>query len=178
MKVERNKRTTRSAPEKGPASVVFGKLSLEAQNKVTKRFWSKVDKSWHGCWIWQGGKDDDGYGRIKISGYYVKAHRLAWQLKYGALSNDCVLHSCDNPSCVRPSHLFEGSRIDNNLDMTKKNRQAVGELQGHSKLTTKDVRVIRDLQGLVSLKELASQYDIDISAIRKIHKRVNWKHVL
>lgn len=88
-----------------------------------ERFWSRVDKSGE-CWEWQGAKDRKGYGRLrraKIRNSPLHAHRYAWFLTNGEWP-ECALHRCDNPSCVRPEHLFAGSVADNNRDMKEKRR--------------------------------------------------------
>lgn len=87
-----------------------------------ERFWEKVDKSGE-CWIWLAAKLPKGYGLFKLGGRYVYAHRYSWQLANGALAGERdVCHQCDNPNCVRPSHLFVGSRSDNMQDSVRKGR--------------------------------------------------------
>jgi hypothetical protein len=71
------------------------------------------------CWVWCGATNEKGYGKIDNR----RAHRVSWSLEYGGLdARDLVLHSCDNPACVRPSHLFLGSAKDNTDDMFAKGR--------------------------------------------------------
>jgi len=91
------------------------------------RFWSKVNK--HGpragrlgrCWVWIGGHMRGGYGRFKVDGQMQQAHRVAWGDVPEGMQ---VLHRCDNPPCVRRSHLFLGTNSDNVADMLAKGRQA------------------------------------------------------
>ncbi|MDO9580401.1 MAG: HNH endonuclease signature motif containing protein [Bacteroidales bacterium] len=97
---------------------------------IAARFWPKV-KQTDGCWLWLGAKDSDGYGSIKIGNHRgTHAHRIAYALKVGHIPTGLsVLHSCDNPSCVRPDHLFLGTQLDNVNDMAKKGRdhKAMGD---------------------------------------------------
>ena len=89
---------------------------------VGARFWSKVKKT-EGCWLWLGGKSSDGYGKFNIGNHDTNAHRVAYTLKVGNVPPGVsVLHSCDNPPCVRPEHLFLGTQLDNVTDMHKKGR--------------------------------------------------------
>ena len=103
------------------------KLTLE------ERFWNKVAKNnENDCWVWTGHVDKDGYGLFKESSSpkdaNVRAHRMAYRLIYGNFENEMwVLHSCDNPPCCNPSHLFLGTAKDNAADRDKKNRQCKGE---------------------------------------------------
>lgn len=95
---------------------------------LMKRFWNKVDRSfgkgpWGDCWEWVGRVDGRGYGEIKVSGRYKKAHRLAL-FGHGDLMNKLfACHRCDNPKCVRPDHLFAGTALDNVRDMHSKGRR-------------------------------------------------------
>ena len=94
------------------------------------RFWGKVAKrDGEECWEWQGSRKGGGYGSIGIKGGTVAAHRASWVLTNGAIPDNLwVLHKCDNPPCVRPDHLFLGTRLDNVRDMCAKGRNACREL--------------------------------------------------
>jgi len=105
-------------------------------NMDNERFWSKVDKDTSsGCWLWTAGKTPLGYGIFQVKtekcmgwGHWksVRAHRFAWELTYGLIPEGMnVLHKCDNPPCVRPTHLFLGTQKDNVRDMIHKGRGAV-----------------------------------------------------
>lgn len=88
------------------------------------RFWARVAKG-EGCWLWQGSVSPNGYGRLTVDGEVVGAHRFAFELTSGAAVPDgfYVCHRCDNPTCVRPDHLFLGTPKDNVDDMIAKGRQ-------------------------------------------------------
>lgn len=92
------------------------------------RFWSKVSipKSDSDCWEWQAGKNEKGYGRFRAPEFgerkTVKAHRVAYIMANGEPSGPVIRHTCDNPSCVNPSHLMAGTFGDNNRDTVARGR--------------------------------------------------------
>ena len=111
--------------------------------KDVRRFWSKVRKL-STCWEWISGKHPYGYGMMRFRHSKELAHRVSWVIHNGAIRNNlCVLHRCDNPSCVRPSHLFLGTRTDNAIDRVRKGRSACGDT--HSSRTHPE-RVARGLR--------------------------------
>ena len=74
------------------------------------------------CWVWIGGTLG-GYGRTRILGSKILAHRISVALHCGQISDSvCALHRCDNPPCVNPQHIFTGTRADNNTDKARKLR--------------------------------------------------------
>lgn len=98
---------------------------------LSERLWEKVDVGRPDeCWPWRGSKKR-GYGRIRGEGgrqsRTLFAHRVVWQLEYGPIPFGlCVLHSCDNPPCCNPGHLFLGTNDDNLRDMRSKGRGGYG----------------------------------------------------
>jgi hypothetical protein len=115
--------------------------------KTVKKFFKKfVVTSGGGCWLWIGNKDKDGYGRFCINhNEEIRSHRYSYQLFRGKVpKNKFVCHSCDNPSCVNPHHLWLGTVLDNHRDMDNKGRRVsvAGEKHGNSKLTQNDVQFI------------------------------------
>lgn len=126
-----------------------------------------------GCWIWNGGKDGRGYGAVpKLK---VKAHRLsaAVFLDFDLTSSLCVLHRCDTPACINPSHLFIGTQKDNIEDCRVKGRM------GTKKLEWEQVREIRRLYRKgskdFSLKALGAQFSIDPKTVHQIVTGKTWR---
>jgi hypothetical protein len=127
------------------------------------RFWSKVKKS-NDCWTWTAAKVR-GYGIIRIAGKDYRAHRVSWELSYGPIpAGMFVCHRCDNPSCVRPDHLFLGTPMDNQVDARQKGRlkRARGERHGMSRLSDETMKAIvhEYLDGEISQSELAKKYGV------------------
>jgi hypothetical protein len=96
---------------------------------LATRFWAKVDKRGPDeCWEWTGARQPQGYGTIGVYlGYrsygYARSNRVAWELMRGPVPDGLhVLHSCDNPPCVNPNHLFLGTALDNIHDCIDKGR--------------------------------------------------------
>lgn len=88
----------------------------------TQRFLAKVKKSTK-CWEWTASKDGFGYGMFSLYGKRQGAHRASWQIFKGQIPKKMyVLHKCDNPSCVRPGHLFIGTQKENVKDAVSKGR--------------------------------------------------------
>lgn len=128
------------------------------------RFWPKVDKSGD-CWEWTACKGVRGYGRFTVrhGESPQSAHRVAYELTFGVITNDlCVLHRCDNPSCVRPDHLFLGTRNDNVQDAMSKGRHPAGERNGHAHFTNAVVQEIRKryAAGGVTQRQLCKEYGV------------------
>lgn len=152
--------------------------SFEFQRKTPEeRFYAKVKKS-KGCWLWQGSSSGrHGHGQISINGKLVPTHRFAWFLSRGEWppAKLCVCHTCDNPPCVNPDHLFVGTRLDNVRDAVKKKRHPHGESNGQCKLTADQVLQIRSDSR--SNKEVAKAFGICISHTKDIRQRKKWKHI-
>lgn len=114
------------------------------------RFWANVNKQGPelrpdlgACWEYRSGRYRGGkpmaFGYARIwpgQGQAVLAHRFSWTLAYGDPGELCVLHKCDHPPCVRPDHLFLGTRPENMADKVAKGRQHRGERTGGALLTS------------------------------------------
>lgn len=122
----------------------------------------------HGCWEWQGSLDPYGYGKFGYRNKTVSAHRAAYQIanKHTFKEGECVCHSCDNPKCINPEHLFIGTQLDNIHDSIKKNRMP-GAATG---LLNADVVLIRQMYqpGVNTQLEIAKLFKVDQTAISQI----------
>jgi hypothetical protein len=130
------------------------------------------------CHVWTGSADPKwGYGRFGIGGRPKLATHVAWFLKFGSWPKDCLLHRCDNPPCVRVSHLFEGSRADNTADAISKGRILRGESATNALLTEKSVREIRcSRERAIVLAERYGVSRFTIVNVRRTNRRI-WAHV-
>jgi hypothetical protein len=139
-----------------------------------ERFWNKVDKIENGCWNWTASVRKDGYGQFQLHGAPKSAHRVAWFFKHGRWPNDLLLHSCDNPRCVNPSHLREGTHQDNMRDRSARGRCARngGEACGRAKLTAAQVSDIRKAAG--TQRAIAAAYGVTQSLVSQIQRGVVW----
>ena len=139
------------------------------------RFWDKVDKS-EDCWFWMAAVNRQGYGVIKKQGVMYQATRWSYFIENGVdPGRFSVCHDCDTPGCVNPSHLWLGTRGDNNHDCDKKGRRPSGELHRNSKLTANEVKAIFKSQEY--LKVLAVRYDVCTSSIHNIRSGKTWNHI-
>ena len=102
--------------------------SVDAKLLIKER--SDLD-SGSGCWMWRRGANRQGYGKIKLAGRTMLAHRLAFEAFVSPIPEGMqVCHRCDRPGCVNPAHLFVGTSADNHADRDAKGRQARGDRQG------------------------------------------------
>lgn len=147
-----------------------GNKTNHKTRSLAERFWvAKVDID--DCWIWRGAHTSYGYGVIKMRDKTLYAHRVMWELTYGPIPDYlCVLHHCDNPPCVRPDHLFLGTRKNNAFDCIQKKRNPIGENNGRAKLTSAQALEIRNSK--LSSYKLASKYRVSRWTIQNIKKGI------
>ena len=163
-----------------------------------ERFWSKVDRSGgpDACWPWTtAGRVIDGeYGKFRLRG----AHRVSWELANGPIPDGlCVLHRCDNPPCVRPDHLWIGTKKDNIRDAMSKGRNVpppvmrgidhparyrgvttIGSRNSQSKLTEAVIPEIRTrVASGESRRSIARSLGVHHSVISGIVRGTKWRHV-
>ena len=148
---------------------------------IADDFWAHVKKT-KGCWIWTAGKAQ-GYGVFRLRGKIAKAYRHSWELANGPIpKGGWICHHCDNPPCVRPSHLFLGDRSANMRDMWNKGRHPAlsgpGELAPNSKLTDTNVRKIKGmLREKIPPPVIAAKFKVDRSTISHINRGFTWRHI-
>jgi len=145
---------------------------------VRERLYEKVNESGE-CWVFEGASNAAGYGYIGCNGKNEYVHRVSFELENGPIPDGkIIMHTCDNPSCVRPSHLKLGTQKENRLDAVRKGRTAKGVRVNTAKLTPDDVLEIRkrSAQG-ESFRALGREYGVTHTAISHLVKRKTWKHV-
>ena len=152
-----------------------------------KRFLKKVrcniiSRDGNNCWIWQAYKDKDGYGKFWHNEVQIGAHRFAFafwqQVSLKDMKDKLIMHSCDNPPCVNPSHLKLGTYLDNKQDAVKKRRHAFGESSSKAKLTVPQVKEIKKLFNTdITLVEIAKIFGVTPTSIGLIRSGKNWRHI-
>jgi hypothetical protein len=148
------------------------------KESLWKRFWRKVDiNGTDDCWEWTASRTDRGYGQIKVLNKVQRAHRIAFLLSGGVLTEEKpqVLHTCDNPACCNPKHLYAGSIQNNMKDRNERGRTQKGEKSGTARLHNEDVYKIRELYGKVSSKEIAVMFGICRAYVYDIVNRRKWR---
>ena len=151
--------------------------------------WSKVDKKGDDeCWNWLGLKNHQGYGRVQINEWSYYAHRVIFnlvnpnviQLKAPKSYDETgfLLHTCDNPSCCNPKHLFVGTHAENMADKVAKNRQKrfPTDTGPRCKLTMEQAREARQLrlEG-VPTRELAKRFNISLPSMKTLIRGESYK---
>lgn len=129
-----------------------------------------------GCWNWIRGTDEDGYGKMSLNGKDIRAHRYSWEIKNGSIATDqLVCHSCDNPSCVNPSHLFLGDHSVNHADRGIKDRTANGERAGASRFTEKQISEMREKN--LGFQAARQKYGISKTHYYRVLHGDSWRHL-
>lgn len=157
------------------------------------RFWSNVDIFGSDeCWPWLGNRNQDGYGRFWLNEKLEGAHRISWMLVNGVIPvlfdgrSSMICHSCDNPPCCNPSHLFIGNNKINQKDSAVKDQGDRGEFlrckgQNHPAASKTEVE-IKEIKrylrkGVLTQKEIAKMYGLAQPTIAAINTGKTWSHV-
>lgn len=151
-------------------------------NKLTDppdvKFWRAVDVQPDGCWNWLGGTTRFGHGSFGPRyGYKIRAHRYSWELVNGPIPAglDCC-HHCDNPRCVRPDHLFIGTRTDNMRDAAAKKRTMRREGHIFAKINQEiadDIRALKATSGRSNLA-IGMHFNVSAATVSRVVNRVRF----
>lgn len=152
---------------------------------LIERFEAKIYYGLDGCWYWIGALDTRGYGQFAINRKSKRAHRVSY-LFYKSIHprEKSVCHTCDNPACVNPNHLFLGSHDENMKDMVKKGRSKVisdthkGVKNVNAILTPETVRCIRKEYPGLTHKKLGEKYGVHKETIAHLLRGNTWKHIV
>ncbi len=150
-----------------------------------QRFWNHIDRRGSDeCWLWIKSKSRYGYGRIGKGNVLFLAHRVAYQLCIGPIPDNLfICHRCSNPACCNPAHLYAGTPKDNHIDSVlagtaKSPPHLLGEKNPNSKFTEQQIIEIRRLYASeFSVPYIAKLYRVRRSTIRRIVRRLAWKHI-
>lgn len=144
------------------------------------RFWARVTQGGD-CWEWRAERLRGGYGRLRVEGRKMLAHRVAWTLANGPIPDGVfVCHRCDNPPCCNPSHLFLGTHLDNTRDRDRKGRNVnlLGEQHALAKLTAEKVQEIRALtQRGWTRAAIGRRFGVTDRCVASVISGRTWRHL-
>jgi hypothetical protein len=160
---------------------------MQYDEDTIARFWSKVSKRGSDdCWEWSAGCDEHGYGRFRLNRprRVRRAHIVSYELSTGPAKGLFICHSCDNPPCCNPRHLWRGSHDDNMADMVVKCRSKAppssrpGVDNANARLTDDDVMQIKRMiargeQNIV----IAPLFGVTHSMVSRIKLGKAWTHI-
>lgn len=148
-------------------------------NTMERRYWRKVRVAGENdCWEWTGALLSDGYGTFTVDNRPKRATHVAWFIEHGEWPREQMCHTCDNPRCVNPRHLYDADQSTNILDAYQKGRARRGENHGSAVLTEANVleiwRMIADGR---SDAEIAALFGVNHGTVYWIRVGRNWRHL-
>ena len=149
---------------------------------VAERLEAATDRSdVDGCWpLLVGASTRSGHKQLSVNNRMVLAHRIAYEIHVGPIPEGSVVrHTCDNPPCVRPSHLVAGTVADNNRDRDERGRAAAlkGSANGSSKLTENAIQELRRLRASgLSQRQAGQRLGVTQSTVSLIERGKTWTH--
>ena len=158
---------------------------------LSERIWQYVDVvDFDQCWEWKAHRTEQGYGRgSDENNRSVAAHRFTYESFWNKKLLGLACHTCNNPPCCNPFHIYDGTYSTNALDAVHAGTanflrsdlpRARGETHGRAKMTDEKVREMRRLyaEGKATQKQLAEQFGIGQSKVSGIVRHKTWRHVM
>lgn len=147
---------------------------------VINRFWKYLDKrNKYNCWNWTGSVcKRGGYGQLNDRGKLLKSHRLSYELHNGKIKKGShICHTCNNPLCCNPVHLYQGDNFTNTKDRMNAGTQfsipiLKGEKSPSSKIKWEDVLFIR--KSILNGVQLSKIFRISRTSISNIRRNKTW----
>ena len=144
------------------------------ENNPFDQFWLRVDKRGErDCWEWRGGFGGE-YGIYSWNGVVVRASRFSWELANGVQFPRGLMacHTCDNPPCVNPKHLYAGTSVDNAGDITVRGRRPKAAKRGRErklKMSESDCELAKaELVVGANVKAIAARFGVSEGVISEI----------
>lgn len=148
--------------------------TLNARAKLERHQKGREDE----CWPWPAARDKDGYGFVKVGGKQQRVPRVSYELYNGPIPDGkMVLHTCDNPPCWNPKHLFLGDAQANTDDMVAKGRQTIRRGTRHHYAQLTEAQVIEARRSLEPTNVLAKKYGVRISCLASARHGKTWAHL-
>lgn len=185
------KKSTPTHHGRGNADISIKDPSLKLSDKQVLKFLARIDrKPMDECWPWMAGRNAtmDGvktYGVVWFNSVKHSSHRIAYRIFSGEIKEGrkiMICHSCDNPVCCNPGHLFQGTGVDNANDCKSKGRKYIesGSRRYNAKLTEDDVKWLREQS--VSrrygwLTQMAKKFGVTKSTIGNAISGFRWKQI-
>lgn len=136
-----------------------------------------------GCWMVHGWLDPSGYGRMRIGKKQYTTHRAAYIMENGEPDPGLqVLHKCDNPACVNPSHLYAGTHKDNVRDRLERGPKTGGAYWGErNQIARLDKNRVAKIKRMLldgnAQVQIAKAFGVSRGAIDGIARGINWYYV-
>lgn len=150
---------------------------MDNNAEVLARLSPKFDKRGEDdCWPWLAGKAGTGYGMFWLNGKMQPAHRVVY-IALGGVITRTIRHTCDNPACVNPKHMLQGTQADNIQDAVDRARFPVGTSRKNTKLTKAQVREIKAAKGSKNVEAVARLYSVTKFAVYAIWQGRTWRYL-
>lgn len=149
-----------------------GLIDIAGERRVSSYFNGKyeVDEK-TGCWNWTWSRMYQGYGHTFYEGKVQRVPRVAAKIMKWDIQGKEVCHSCDNPACFYPSHLFVGSHAENMQDAAQKNRMVWGVRHPAAKIDEAGVALISELRAAgIGVREIGRRFKITHAGVQHILK--------